>query len=103
MQLSSIPEKTELGSLPESLGQRGTVRRSIHNTRWPRGHCCGACGSRSHCRLRTSKLYQCNTCKHQGPASSEQPRMRWVNTMLGDVKRSIDGTYHLIDATHVPR
>ena len=30
-------------------------------------------------------------------------RLRWVNTMLGNVKRSIDGTYHAIDAKHVPR
>ena len=38
-----------------------------------------------------------------GPGSCEEPRLRWVNTMLGNVKRSIDGTYHAIDAKHVPR
>ena len=38
-----------------------------------------------------------------GPGSCEEPRLRWVNTMLGNVKRSIDGTYHAIDVKHVPR
>ncbi len=29
--------------------------------------------------------------------------MNWVNTMLGNVKRAIHGTYHAISAKHLPR
>lgn len=38
-----------------------------------------------------------------GPGSCDEPRLTWVNTMPGNVKRSIDGTYHAIDAKHLPR
>ena len=38
-----------------------------------------------------------------GPGSCEEPRLTWLNTMLGNLKRSIDGTYHAIDAKHLPR
>ena len=257
-----------LGAFLQRYGSEPQCAEAIFKARWPRGYRCRACGSRSHCRLRTRKLFQCNTCKHQvsltagtlfastrlplttwflaihlltqskhgisslelarqlgvsqntawqlkhklmqamrerdervplagivqvddaywggqrhgqrgrgaagktpfvaavevtadgrphklrmscvkgfrkavlrswaarhlrpgtrvhsdglacfrgvaeagcehlatvtggGPASCEQPRLRWVNTMLGNVKRSIDGTYHAIDAKHVPR
>ena len=49
------------------------------------------------------------SCEHVAPvtggdpARCEQPRQRWVNTMLGNLKRPIDGAYHAIDAKHVPR
>ena len=39
--------------------------QAILQARWPNGFVCPACSSRSHCRLRTRKLFQCNTCKHQ--------------------------------------
>ena len=39
--------------------------QTILHARWPKGFVCPACGSRSHCWLRTRKLFQCNTCKHQ--------------------------------------
>ena len=29
-----------------------------------------------------------------GPGSCETPGLRWVSTALGNVKRSLDGTYH---------
>jgi len=38
-----------------------------------------------------------------GRASVELPAFRWVNTMLGNVKRSLDGTYHAVSAKHLPR
>ena len=38
-----------------------------------------------------------------GPGSCGEPRLTCVNTMIGNVKRSIDGTYHAIDAKHLPR
>ena len=39
-------------------------------------------------------------CEHQaqvtggGKGSCEVPGLSWVNTLLGNVKRAIDGTYH---------
>jgi transposase-like protein len=38
-----------------------------------------------------------------GPASMELPEFHWVNTILGNVKNAIHGTYHAISAKHLPR
>ena len=48
-------------------------------------------------------------CEHQprvtggGKGSCETPGLTWVNTLLGNVKRSIDGTYHACDARYAGR
>ena len=48
-------------------------------------------------------------CQHEpvitgsGPASVSEPRLTWVNTMIGNVKKSIHGTYHAIGHKHLPR
>ena len=48
-------------------------------------------------------------CLHQpiitgsGPGSAQVPALNWVNTMLGNVKRAINGTYHAVAAKHLPR
>ena len=50
-----------------------------------------------------------NTCPHwsiftgSGPASMDLPQFTWVNTMLGNVKKAIHGTYHHIGPKHVGR
>ena len=38
-----------------------------------------------------------------GPHSVEIKEFKWVNTMLGNVKNAIRGTYHSISEKHVPR
>ncbi len=38
-----------------------------------------------------------------GPASAQRPEFHWVNTLLGNVKRAINGTYHSVSAKHLPR
>jgi len=38
-----------------------------------------------------------------GYESVEIPIFKWVNTMLGNIKRSLHGTYHAISQKHVPR
>jgi hypothetical protein len=38
-----------------------------------------------------------------GPDSVTRQEFAWVNTMIGNVKRSINGTYHAINAKHLPR
>ena len=38
-----------------------------------------------------------------GPNSVKTPELQWVNTLLGNVKRSIHGTYHAISPKHLPR
>jgi len=38
-----------------------------------------------------------------GPASVTLESFTWVNTAIGNVKRSINGAYHAINAKHVPR
>ena len=49
------------------------------------------------------------TCPHWsiatggGPASVEKPEFTWVNTMLGNVKNAIHGTYHSIHGKHLGR
>lgn len=38
-----------------------------------------------------------------GPNSVTKEEFAWVNTMIGNVKRSINGTYHAINPKHLPR
>jgi len=38
-----------------------------------------------------------------GPKSVEHQEFKWLNTMIGNVKNSIRGTYHAISKKHVPR
>lgn len=38
-----------------------------------------------------------------GPDSVKRPEFKWVNTMIGNVKNSIRGTYHAVSERHVPR
>ena len=48
-------------------------------------------------------------CRHQprvtggGKGSCETPGLTWVNTLLGNVKRAIDGTYHACEARYAGR
>ena len=48
-------------------------------------------------------------CIHQpfvtgsGPQSARHPALTWVNTILGNVKRSFHGTYHHLSSKHLPR
>jgi len=48
-------------------------------------------------------------CEHEaivtggGPASVANEAFTWVNTMIGNVKNSIQGTYHGISGQHSPR
>ena len=49
------------------------------------------------------------TCPHWsidtggGPSSVEKQEFTWVNTMLGNVKNAIHGTYHAIAGKHLGR
>ena len=38
-----------------------------------------------------------------GPQSVTREEFEWVNTMIGNVKRAINGTYHAIHPKHLPR
>ena len=38
-----------------------------------------------------------------GPASVKHEEFTWVNTMIGNVKRSLNGTYHKVGDKHLPR
>jgi len=38
-----------------------------------------------------------------GRASVENPAFNWINTLLGNVKNAITGTYHAIRGQHAPR
>lgn len=48
-------------------------------------------------------------CTHQriitggGPKSIEKEEFSWVNTLLGNVKNAITGTYHSVSISHLPR
>ena len=48
-------------------------------------------------------------CKHiaivtgGGPDSVKHEAFTWVNTMVGNVKRALDGTYHKVSEAHLPR
>jgi transposase-like protein len=38
-----------------------------------------------------------------GPHSVTQEEFTWVNTLIGNVKKAINGTYHAIGSKHLPR
>jgi len=38
-----------------------------------------------------------------GPQSVIREEFAWVNTMISNVKRAINGTYHAINPNHLPR
>ena len=38
-----------------------------------------------------------------GPESVSKEEFTWVNTMLGNVKNAITGTYHAVNPKHLPR
>ena len=38
-----------------------------------------------------------------GPQSVQRKEFKWVNTMIGNVKNSIRGTYHSVSHKHLPR
>ncbi len=48
-------------------------------------------------------------CFHQpfvtggGPASAKHPALSWVNTLLGNLKRSMHGSYHHVSSKHLPQ
>ncbi len=48
-------------------------------------------------------------CKHVaivtggGPDSVKHQEFAWVNTMIGNVKRALNGTYHYVSDRHLPR
>jgi len=48
-------------------------------------------------------------CTHEpyiiggGKQAVEHPAFKWVNTILGNVKNSLRGTYHAIGKKHIPR
>jgi transposase-like protein len=48
-------------------------------------------------------------CRHtairtgSGPAAARTPAFKWVNTVLGNIKAAITGTYRAIHPKHVPR
>jgi hypothetical protein len=48
-------------------------------------------------------------CSHQstvtggGPGSEKHKAFHWVNTVLGNVKNSLHGTYHAVREKHLPR
>ncbi len=48
-------------------------------------------------------------CEHSsivtggGPSSVEKEEFLWVNTMIGNVKNAITGTYHSVSISHLPR
>ena len=38
-----------------------------------------------------------------GAKAAKNPRFKWVNTILGNIKAAMVGTYRAVRAKHVPR
>lgn len=59
--------------------------------------------------LRCFRAFDTSTYTHEchitggGRASTQIPAFNWVNTVLGNVKNAITGSYHAIRSQHVPR
>ncbi|MBW2671704.1 MAG: transposase [Deltaproteobacteria bacterium] len=53
-----------------------------------------------------SKKAQCIHEQHvvgSGKSAVENPSFKWVNTILGNVKNSLRGTFHAFEKKHIPR
>lgn len=71
-------------SLPQLQHDYGTeeqCREALSKWRWPTGYVCPKCGSTSHCKLKTRKLYQCHQCHHQSSVTS--------GTIFADTKKPL--------------
>ncbi len=55
------------------------------------------------------KAFEGHGCTHQpivtggGRASAQNPNFKWVNTLLGNVKNALRGTFHAFDLKHSAR
>jgi len=67
-----------------------------------------------HCKVVSDGLACFNAvekaqCSHEphvvgsGKKAVEHPSFKWVNTILGNVKNSLRGTYHAFEKKHIPR
>ena len=74
--------------------------------RWSRRHLVAGTTVRSDALSCFTAVTEAN-CTHQPLATSASPRARrrllWVDTVLGNVKNAMHGTYHAIRAKHLPR
>lgn len=70
---------------------------ALERARWLDGFVCPRCEHRSARAFRRKgrKMFECRRNPAERPRNPP-PRMKWVNTVLGDIKRAIDGCYHSI-------
>ena len=47
--------------------------------------------------------FHCSIVTGGGSQSVTKEEFTWVNTMIGNVKKAINGTYHAISPKHLPR
>ncbi|MEJ1343134.1 MAG: IS1595 family transposase [Candidatus Sedimenticola sp. (ex Thyasira tokunagai)] len=77
-------------------------------TRWARKHLQASCVVISD-GLNCFSGVEDAGCEHEaivtggGPASVNLEAFTWINTMIGNVKNSIHGSYHAINEKHLPR
>ncbi len=101
--------------LPHHLPHLQHLRQQAQDVRTPRSAAGRTPGpGRGQTTVRSDGLAcfwggQAAGCAHQaqvtggGTSSCETPRLSWVNTLLGNVKRAIDGTYHAGEACYAGR
>lgn len=77
-------------------------------SQWAKRHLSAACTVVSD-GLGCFSAVQDAGCEHEaivtggGPASVTLEAFTWINTMIGNVKNSIHGTYHAVSEKHLPR
>ena len=82
--------------------------RKAEVERWARQHLSPGCTVQSD-GLACFEAVTAAGCQHQpsvtggGKAACETPELRWVNTLLGNVKRALDGTYHAFRPKYAAR
>ena len=113
-------------SLTQFMDEYGTEEKctqALFRWRWPNGFVCSRCeetAAWARCHLEPGTVVVSDAlgcfravrqagCFHQpfvtgsGPASARHPALTWVNTILGNIKRSLHGTYHHLSSKHLPR
>jgi len=53
--------------------------------------------------VETAGCYHTSIVSEGGRKGAQHPSFKWVNTILGNVKNAITGTFHAVSLKHVPR
>lgn len=105
-----------LAKFHENYGTEEKCTSALFRLKWPKGFRCPKCDHDKCIQTRCRPLYQCCKCHHQTslldgtifltPGRYDSPDFiffGWLNTIIGNIKNALIGTFHGMDHRHLPR